>query len=91
MADLQIMLESWQDETDIDFSMSLEALRQGWNYEPLQRVMKGDTSAQLWADTRPDFANNLTLIRLEYLERQNRYTEYLNLALSEGMMLQYLT
>ena len=90
-ADLQIMLESWQDDIDIDFSMSLEALRQGWNYEPLQRVMKGDTSAQLWADTRPDFANDLALIRLNYLERQNRYTEYLNLAFSEGMMLQYLT
>ncbi|RUT03781.1 hypothetical protein DSM106972_046950 [Dulcicalothrix desertica PCC 7102] len=91
VADLQIMLESWQDEIDIDFSMSLEALRQGWNYEPLQQVMKGDTSTQLWADTRPDFANDLALIRLEYLERQNRYTEYLNLALSEGMTQQYLT
>lgn len=91
VADLQIMLESWQDEIDIDFSISLEALRQGWNYEPLQQVMKGDTSAQLWADTPPDFANDLALIRLEYLERQNRYTEYLHLAVSEGMTQQYLT
>ncbi len=63
--DLQIMLESWQDEIDIDFAMSLEALRQRWNYEPLQEVMKGD-STQLYRDTRPDCASDLTLVRLAY-------------------------
>ncbi|WP_337906904.1 hypothetical protein [Iningainema tapete] len=83
------MLESWQDEIDIDFAMSLSALHQGWNYPPLQRVMKGE-SAQIWADNRPEFANDLALIRLQILERQNRYTEYLNLAFAEGMTLQYL-
>lgn len=89
--DLRIMLESWQDEISADFSMSLSALHQGWNYDPLQRVMKGETDAQLWEVIRPAFADNLALIRLDYLERQNRYTEYLNLAFSEGMTLQYLT
>jgi len=90
VTDLQIMLESWQDEIGIDLTMSLEALRQGWNYEPLQQVMKGD-STQLYRDTRPDGASDLTLVRLAYLERQSRYTEYLNLAAAEGMTLQYLT
>lgn len=88
--DLQTLLESWQDEIDIDFAMSLEALRQGWNYEPLQQVMRGD-STQLYSDTRPDCASDLTLIRLNYLQRQERYTEYLNLAFAEGMTQQYLT
>jgi len=90
VTDLQIMLESWQDEIGIDLAMSLEALRQGWNYEPLQQVMKGD-STQLYRDTRPDGASDLTLVRLAYLERQSRYPEYLNLAAAEGMTLQYLT
>jgi uncharacterized Zn finger protein len=89
--DLRIMLESWQDEISADFSMSLEALHQGWNYEPLQRVMNGETDARLWEGIRPVFADNLALIRLDYLDRQNRYTEYLNLAFSQGMTLQYLT
>ncbi|PAX56166.1 SWIM zinc finger family protein [Brunnivagina elsteri] len=89
--DLRVMLESWQDEIDADFAMSLSALQQGWNYEPLQLVMNGETDAQIWEGTRPDFADDLALIRLDFLDRQNRYTEYLNLAFSEGMTLQYLT
>jgi uncharacterized Zn finger protein len=89
--DLQVMLESWQDEIAADFGMSLEALKQGWNYEPLQQIMAGVTSVQLWQDTRPNFADDLTSIRLDFLALQNRYPEYLNLAFAEGMMQQYLT
>ena len=70
--DLQVMLESWQDEIDADFAMSLTALQQGWNYEPLQRIMAGDTSVQLWQE-RPDFADDLTAIRLDFLLLQNRF------------------
>ncbi|MHC0067701.1 SWIM zinc finger family protein [Nostoc sp. UIC 10890] len=91
IVDLQVMLESWQDEISADFSMSLEALRQGWDYEPLQQIMQGDDSAELWENGRPSFADDLAFIRLQILERQNRYTEYLNLALAEEMTLQYLT
>ncbi|BAZ37636.1 zinc finger SWIM domain-containing protein [Calothrix sp. NIES-4101] len=90
--DLQVMLESWQDEIAADFCMSLEALKQGWNYEPLQQIMAGNNSVTLWQeDTRPDFADDLISIRLDFLERQNRYPEYLNLAFAEGMTQQYLT
>lgn len=91
IVDLQVMLESWEDEISADFSMSLEALRQGWDYEPLQQIMLGDDTIQLWEDERPSFADDLVFIRLQILERQNRYTEYLNLALVEEMTLQYLT
>ncbi|MEI6443135.1 MAG: SWIM zinc finger family protein [Nostocales cyanobacterium ELA583] len=89
--DVQIMLESWQDEISANFAMSLEALQQGWDYEPLQEIMQGDDTAQIWEDERPSFANELILIRLEILERQERYTEYLHLALGEEMTQQYLT
>ncbi|MCC5610696.1 hypothetical protein LC612_29090 [Nostoc sp. CHAB 5834] len=91
IVNLQLMLESWQDEISADFSMSLEALRQGWDYEPLQQIMQGDDTAELWENERPSYADDLALIRLQILERQNRYTEYLNLALVEEMTLQYLT
>jgi uncharacterized Zn finger protein len=91
MTDLQVLFESWQDETNLDFAMSLATLQQGWNYEPLQRILKGDTNVQLWGEEPPIFANNLTLVRLQILERQQRYQEYLNLALAERMTKQYLT
>jgi uncharacterized Zn finger protein len=89
--DLQVMLEAWQDEVNLDFAMSLEALRQRWDYEPLQEVLQGKSLGQFWEGIRPEFANNLALIRLQILSRQNRDSEYLNLALAEGLTLQYLT
>ncbi|HLO86413.1 MAG TPA: SWIM zinc finger family protein [Nostocaceae cyanobacterium] len=89
--DLQVLFESWQDETNLDFTMCLAALQQGWHYEPLQRILKGDTNVQLWGEEPPIFADDLALVRLQILERQQRYQEYLNLALAEGMTKQYLT
>ncbi|NWF57743.1 MAG: SWIM zinc finger domain-containing protein [Fischerella sp.] len=71
--------------------MSMAALRQGWEDENLQRILAGDRSVSLWADMPPDFAEDLALIRLQILERQQRYIEYLNLARAEGLMQQYLT
>ena len=45
----------------------------------------------LWEDEDyPDFADNLAVIRLKILDRQQRYQDYLNLALAEGQTLLYL-
>ncbi|MCZ0905085.1 SWIM zinc finger domain-containing protein, partial [Microcoleus sp. HI-ES] len=44
--DLKVMLEAWQDEWDCDFSMSLEALRQGWDDPLLQEVLEGNITGQ---------------------------------------------
>jgi uncharacterized Zn finger protein len=90
--DLQVNLESWQDEWSASFAMSLEALRQGWDYPPLQRVLAGEIS-QLgaWEGEAPPYADDLALIRLKILEQQARYPEYLNLAQAEGQIQQYLT
>lgn len=89
--DLQSNLELWQDEWNVSFSMSIEALRQGWDYPPLQRVLQGHiTSLGAWEGEAPDYADDLALIRLKILERQERYQEYLYLAEAEGQTKEYL-
>ncbi|MBE9170017.1 SWIM zinc finger domain-containing protein [Pleurocapsales cyanobacterium LEGE 06147] len=90
--DLQTNLESWQDEWNADFAMSLEALRQGWDYPPLQQVLKGEiTQLRVWEGESPYYADDLALIRLKILNRQQRYPEYLYLAQAEGQTEQFLT
>ncbi|GAB4145758.1 MAG: hypothetical protein Fur0046_23470 [Cyanobacteria bacterium J069] len=88
--DLGVMLEEWQEALDADFSMSLAALQQGWDDPQLQQAMAGAG----YSDPErldPPFAQNLALIRLQILDRQGRQQEYLNLARTEGLTLQYLT
>ncbi|WP_293128131.1 SWIM zinc finger domain-containing protein [Microcoleus sp. bin38.metabat.b11b12b14.051] len=90
--DFQVMLEGWNDEWDCDFSMSLEALRQGWDYPPLQQILEGNINGEgIWDVDAPDYAHDLTLIRLQIFDRQNRDAEYLYLAQAEGCTQQYLT
>jgi len=90
--DFQVLLEGWNDEWDCDFSMSLEALRQGWDYPPLEQILEGNlTGSGIWDVDAPDYARDLTLTRLQILDRQNRDKEYLYLAQAEGCTQQYLT
>ncbi len=89
--DLQVNLESWQDEWGADFSMSLEALRQGWDYPPLVRVLQGNVTEEgIWEGEPPNFADDLALIRLRILESQERYQEYLYLAEAEEQTRHFL-
>ncbi|MFN6563585.1 MAG: SWIM zinc finger domain-containing protein [Nostoc sp. ChiSLP01] len=90
--DIQINLEAWQDEWNADFGLIMEALRQGWDYPPLVEVLQGNiTERGAWEEDVPDYADDLALIRLKILERQERYQEYLYLAEAEGQTQQYLT
>ncbi|HYX14974.1 MAG TPA: SWIM zinc finger family protein [Nostoc sp.] len=90
--DIQINLEAWQDEWNADFGMIMEVLRQGWDYPPLVQVLQGNiTERGAWEEDVPDYADDLALIRLKILERQERYQEYLYLAEAEGQTQQYLT
>ncbi len=90
--DIQINLEAWQDEWNADFGLVMEALRQGWDYPPLLEVLQGNISERgAWEEDVPDYADDLALIRLKILERQERYQEYLYLAEAEGQTQQYLT
>ncbi|MDJ0703380.1 MAG: SWIM zinc finger family protein [Leptolyngbyaceae cyanobacterium MO_188.B28] len=84
-------IEAWQDSLG-SFAMALEALRQGWDYPPLQRVFQGEITAQgAWTGEPPDWANEFSQIRLKILERQERYEDYLRLAEAEGQTQEYLT
>ncbi|MDS4022681.1 MAG: SWIM zinc finger family protein [Candidatus Competibacter sp.] len=89
---LQQHLTDWQDELGGSFAMSLEALRQGWDYPPLRRVLRGHiTESGAWDAEAPDYADDLAQIRLKILDRQQRHREYLHLAEAESQSQQYLT
>jgi uncharacterized Zn finger protein len=89
-AHLQEMLEEWQDSIG-SLKMSLTALEQGWDYPPLQRVLQGQGGQHgAWEAERPEFADDLALVRLQILDRQSRDREYLNLALAESQTTEYL-
>ena len=84
-------LTNWQNEWDANFAMSLEALRQSWDFPPLQLILQGNILERgVWEGEAPDYAEDIALIRLEILERRERYEEYLYLAQAEGMNQQYL-
>ncbi|NEQ45330.1 MAG: SWIM zinc finger domain-containing protein [Leptolyngbya sp. SIOISBB] len=84
-------LEVWQAQLD-SFAMSLEALRQGWDYPPLLKVLAGEiTEHGAWAGEAPDWADEFSQIRLRILARQERYEDYLQLAEAENQTEQYLT
>jgi uncharacterized Zn finger protein len=90
VVDLQVVLEEWQDALDADFSMSLAALEQGWDDPELQRALQG----RGYADPErlnTAFSQALALVRLQILDRQGRQQDYLNLAHTEGLIVQYLT
>ncbi|QLE58638.1 SWIM zinc finger domain-containing protein [Nostoc sp. TCL26-01] len=90
--DIQVNLEAWQDEWNADFTMSLDALRQGWDYPPLLRVLQGNISEMgVWEQEIPNYADDLAQIRLKILDNQGLYQEYLYLAQAEGQTQEYLT
>ena len=90
-------LAAWQHEVedygiDTGFAAASAAVRQGWDYPPLQRALRGEITERGAWDTgeRPDYADELALARLTVLERQGRTQEYLYLAQAEGQMDRYL-
>lgn len=89
---LQQRLTGWQEELGGSLAMSLEALRQGWDYPTLQQVLQGHiTELGAWDREAPDYADDLARIRLNILDREERYQEYLYLAKAESQTEQYLT
>ena len=84
-------IEAWQDSLG-SFDMALEALRQGWDYPPLQQIFQGEiTEKGAWAEEAPSWADEFSQIRLSILARQERYEDYLLLAEAEGQTQEYLT
>jgi len=89
-------LTDWQGELedyaiDEGFDAAIGATLQGWDYPPLQAVLEGHiTNKGAWEDEAPWYADELTLARLNVLERQGRTAEYLHLAEAEGQTALYL-
>jgi uncharacterized Zn finger protein len=89
---------AWQGEIedygiDEGFDTAMAAAEHGWDYPPLLKVLQeGHVSEQgAWGAEVPWYADELTVARLNVLERQGRTTEYLNLAEAEGQTARYLT
>ena len=89
--DLQVNLEFWRNDWGSYFDMAIAALEQGWDYPPLKQVLQGlITSLGAWETEAPDYADDLAEIRLQILEKQERYEEYLYLAEAEGQVIKHL-
>jgi len=92
-------LAEWRGQAD-DYGsgagllVAQEALKQGWDYPPLQRVLRGEiTEAGAWEQGEEPlaYADELAEARLNVLERQGRLQEYLYLAEAEGQTARYTT
>ena len=75
----------------IDPDVVETALDQWWDYPPLVAAMQGNITEQgAWGEGEaPDFADELTLVRLRILERQGR-TRVIHLAEAEGQTSLYV-
>lgn len=89
-------IEQWQQKLDSDgienaFVLSMASLVQGWDDPVLRLILLGENvSMSIWGKNIPEYASLLTAIRLEILDIQKKYQEYLNLALHEECFFDYL-
>lgn len=89
-------LDRWQSEigeygVEDVFGAAQAAAEQGWDYPPVQRVLQGKITRQgAWEGEAPWYADDLAVARLNVLEKQGRYQEYLYLAEAEGQLEQYV-
>jgi uncharacterized Zn finger protein len=90
--ELEENLKYWHDEWGEYFDLAISALEQGWDYPPLKKVLVGNiTSKGAWEEEAPSYADDLAVIRLKILARQERFQEYLYLAEAEGQVTKHLT
>ena len=84
-------VEDW-GEDPINLDVVETALDQWWDYPPLVAAMQGNITEQgAWGEGEaPDFADELTLVRLRILERQGRTQAYIHLAEAEGQTSLYV-
>ncbi len=77
-----------------DMTILMNALEEGWDDRTLVAAMQGDLEAySRWQDPEEImyYAEELSRVRLRILARQERYTEYLNLAQATGHYTYYVT
>src|SRR5581483_9150670 len=74
------------------FDAPQAALRQGWEYPPLQRILQGESLEQgTWEGEIPPYAQMLIQARLTVLEQREQVQEYLYLAKAEKQTRAYVT
>ena len=74
------------------FTQQWRQREQGWEYPPLVRVLRGEIADKgAWEEEAPYYADALAIARLNVLERQGRFQEYLYLAEAEGQTERYVT
>ncbi|SEP22998.1 Uncharacterized conserved protein, contains Zn finger domain [Halogranum amylolyticum] len=90
-------LQTWANEMEgytnrPPYNVALEAVKHGWDSDPIQQVMQGEISdADLWEEEPPWYAEDVISARLNVLERQDRIEEYLNLATAADLTNAYVT
>jgi uncharacterized Zn finger protein len=77
---------------DLAFGPAVLAATQGWDDPALVRVLHGEINERgAWEGEAPLFADELAVARLNVLERQGRFEEYLHLAEAESQTEHYVT
>lgn len=83
-------VQDWSEDL-IDLEIAETALTQWWDYPLLVAAMQGTSTGQgAWEGAPPEFADELTLVRLRILERQGRVQEFIHLAEAEGQTSLYV-
>ena len=84
-------VEDWGEDSDQP-GCGRDRVDHWWDYPPLVAAMQGNITEQgAWGEGEaPDFADELTLVRLRILERQGRTQEYIHLAEAEGQTSLYV-
>jgi uncharacterized Zn finger protein len=96
-ADWEDRLWAWEQEMGSythqpPYSIALEAVQRGWEFEPVQRAMEeGLSDADLWEGDPPWYAEDFVRARLNVLARQNRIDEYLHLSETADLIDAYVT
>lgn len=90
-------VKAWQSKIE-DYGMeetfetTILAIEQHWDYAPLVKILSGDITSKSSSKNQSGyFDSSLTSFRLNILENQKRYQEYLYLAQAEGLTESYLT
>jgi len=84
-------LLNWDNDTEDGFTVALAALDEGWKAPRVKRLLSGKAKLEdLEDEDDPDSSNDLILIRLRILERQEQFEEYLHLSRAAGHRAFYL-
>lgn len=89
---------------DAPFAAAIMGADEGWDYPPLQAILQGASAGAALPDIEEDeegdydedddlgyASDELTIARLNVLERRGHYQEYLNLAAAMGQVMHYTT